>query len=397
MTSAGRGAWAGVIALLSIGLLVGVIAPPRPWVRSVALAGLITMTYAVPQAVLLAGRSANTPILDSVLLTQAAGARLLSGHDPYGHDYIDSASLRAVLLPELPINPVLGQFVYMPGLVLLAAGWRAVSAGASLGWLWIPAQGCLALAARGCGSSPRRRDALMAAAALNPVLLLDYVNLFNDLFYLAPALGAVAFVRRSRPIAAGVCLGLAVAMKQPAVLLAPTVLLAAWHELGTRSAAVTAAASAATAALVVGPFLLAGPAQFLGDVAGYFYASGTAGYPIRGPGLGGVLLALDVIPSRWGSYPAAPIEGAAALVVLLLAGIHLRKRWSWAGLWAWTGVFTLAVFTTGRTSAPNYVDVAVLFFSLAIASGLEGANGTVGHEVSGPTGDHGVQTALAAG
>ena len=54
-------------------------------------------------------------------------------------------------------------------MAVLAAAWQAVGPGASLGWLWLPAQGCLAFAARSCGRTAREQDALMIAAALSPV------------------------------------------------------------------------------------------------------------------------------------------------------------------------------------------------------------------------------------
>ena len=355
----------------------------RPALRTAALAALIGLLYAWPQALLLATRPAHVSVADSLVLTEAAGARLLAGHDPYGHDYIDSAALRSVFLPELPVNPVLGHYVYMPGLALLAAAWRWLASGATLGWLWIPAQGCLALAARKCGRGDREKDALMIAAALNPALLLDYVSLFNDIFYLAAALAALALARRAQPLAAGLCLGLAVLFKQPAVLLAPAVLYGTWRVSGRRGAVQAAAAALAAGAAGVLPFLLAGAAAFLGDVAGYFYSSGAQGYPIRGPGVGGLLLWSGLLPSRWGAFPAAALELIAGGAVLALAARSLQRHWSWPRLWAWTGAFALAVFATGRTSAPNYVDVAALLWSMAIASALEGADDPAAAEQDG--------------
>jgi hypothetical protein len=155
-----------------------------------ALAALVALLFLLPQALLILVRGADAPVQDSVLLTDAAAGRLLQGIDPYGHDYIDAAALRRFWAPEIPVNPLLAHYPYPPGLILLAAPLHAAGLGAA--WLWLPAFAALGLAAYLAAGR-----AGVVAVTLNPLLLLDYLSLLSDVFFLAAALAA-----RSRAIAA---------------------------------------------------------------------------------------------------------------------------------------------------------------------------------------------------
>jgi len=275
----------GVAALVAV---AAYRAQPR-----LALAALVALLFLLPQALLILVRGADAPVQDSVLLTDAAAGRLLQGIDPYGHDYIDAAALRRFWAPEIPVNPLLAHYPYPPGLILLAAPLHAAGLGAA--WLWLPAFAALGLAAYLAAGR-----AGVVAVTLNPLLLLDYLSLLSDVFFLAAALAAVGLLRRRRALAAGLLVGVALALKQAAVVLLPALALLAWRE--RRLLQVAAAAAAALMVLVL-PFLLWSPGAFVTDTATYFYGSGVDAFPIRGPGLPGLLLTAGVIPSRWAAFP----------------------------------------------------------------------------------------------
>jgi hypothetical protein len=349
-----------------------------------ALAVLVALLFLVPQALLILVRGADAPVQDSVLLTDAAAGRLLHGIDPYGHDYVDDAALRRFWAPEIPVNPLLAHYPYPPGLILLAAPLHAAGLGAA--WLWLPVFAALGLAAYLAAGR-----AGVVAVALNPLLLLDYLSLLSDVFFLAAALAAVGLLRRRRALAAGLLVGVALALKQTAVVLLPAVALLAWRE---RRLLQVAAATAATLLVLVLPFLLWSPRAFVSDTATYFYGSGVDAFPIRGPGLPGLLLAAGLIPSRWAAFPSALLQAPVLALVLLGGGLSLRRRFSWPALWVWSAAIALVLFFLGRTLAPNYLTLIAVLATVAAASAIEHLDPgvpTIGRAVDRPPGDAGVE------
>lgn len=343
-----------------------------PRARAAILAGLIVLLFLLPQAVLVAMQPPNASIIDGALLNDAAADRLLGGHDPYVGDFLNT-QMRAFYLSDVPVNFGLARFVYMPGMALLDVPLRMLhSDRANFSWLFLPGLLALAAAAWSLGVTRAGKEAAVIAVALNPLFQLDYLYLLNDLFFLAPALAGVGMLRRGRVASAGAFFGLALAMKQQAVLFLPLVAVYALLRLERRQLLRMAAAGAAVLAVTVLPFFLWDPRAFLAGTAGFFYGSGVDAYPIRGLGLQGILLQLGVISNRWAAFPSAQIQLPLLAILLALAVRDLRRRWSWAAFWAWTGLEALIVFAFGRVLSPNYLDLVVTLFLLALASVLVG-------------------------
>lgn len=336
-----------------------------PRLRLAAMAVALGGLFLLPQAILILSRPAHTPVQDGLLITEAAANRLLHGLDPYGHDYLDDAALRAFYLPEIPVNPLLGHFVYPPGLIVAALPFRL--AGADFAWAWLLVLPLLALAAYHTVGW-----AGVIAVALNPLLLFDYFYLFNDIFFLAAALAAIGELRRGRGLSAGGLLALALGLKQQAVILVPPILFLAWHFQSGRLGGRLLVGLGAVLVLIGLPFFIWAPRAFLTDTAAYFYGSGLDSYPIRGIGLPGRLLAGGVLPSRWAFYPAGPIQTAVVLPLLALGAWDLRRHFAWWRFWAWSALLAAAVFGLGRTLAPNYLTLVAVLGALALASALEG-------------------------
>jgi 4-amino-4-deoxy-L-arabinose transferase-like glycosyltransferase len=191
---------------------------------------------------------------------------------------------------------------------------------------------------------------------------------------------------------AGVLFGLALAMKQQAVLFLPLVGLYALLHLDRGRMLRLAGAGTAVLAAVVLPFLLWNPGAFLAGTAGFFYGSGVDAYPIRGLGLEGILQRTGVISNRWAAFPSAEVQLPLLGLVLVLAAHNLRRRWSWPAFWAWLGLEGLVLFGFGRVLAPNYLDLVITLLLLAIASALvgEGPVETVIGAIEGAPGGRGV-------
>jgi hypothetical protein len=358
-----------VLALIPIaaalgGYLLYASARTSRTLRAAALGLLVTGLFLVPQAALILSRPPHAPVQDGLLITEAAAGRLVAGHDPYGHDYLDDAALRAFYLPEIPVNPLLAHYVYPPAMLLSAVPFQLTRI--DFAWAWLLALPLLALAVhRAAGAAG------VIAVALNPLLLLDYFYLFNDLFFLAAGLAAVGALRRRAPVAAGALLGLALGFKQQALILVPPLLYLGWRYLDANGRRRALAAGAGALLLLGLPFAAWSAGAFLADTAAYFYGSGVDAYPIRGIGLPGWLLRVGALPSRWAWYPAAPLQLLAVIPILVLAVWNLGRLFAWWRFWLWSTLLAVAVFGLGRTLAPNYVTLAVLLASLALVSALD--------------------------
>jgi len=366
--------WLGVlIAVTSVSLVVlGFREGTSARVRTGALALLIAMLLFLPQFLLIAAQPPNATIIDGALLNDAAADRLLSGHDPYVGDFINTP-MRAFYITDSPVNFGLSRFVYMPGMPLLDVPLRLLHSNrVNFSWLYLPGLLALVAAAWSLGVNAAGKQAALIVVTLNPLFQIDYFYLLNDIFFLAPALAAVGMLRRGRPVAAGVLLGLSLGMKQQAILFFPLLALYAYLHLERRDLLSMVAAGVLVVGSIVLPFLAWDPKAFLGGTTGYFYGSGVDSYPIRGIGLQGILLGLGVIRNRWDSFPSAQIQLPLLIVALALAARDLRRSWSWARFWAWLGVEGLIVFAFGRVLSPNYLDLVLIFFLLALASALVG-------------------------
>ncbi|HVB77813.1 MAG TPA: hypothetical protein VNI34_08450 [Candidatus Nitrosotalea sp.] len=320
---------------------------------------LVALLFALPQLVLILLRPAGAPVDDALTATNAAAQRLLLGRSPYGHDYLDVAQLRSYfnLGMEFAVNPILAHFPYPPGAILVVL--PAVALHLDAVWMWPPAALILALAADFAAGTPG-----LVAVSLSPLLLLDYLNLYNDLFFLSAALFGLGWLIRGRPLAAGLCLGAALTLKQTAIVFLPLALIwfPGWRRLLVGVVAV--------GVILVLPFWVWNPGGFVADTASYFYSSGGAAFPIRGLGLAGLLLRLGVIQSRWAPFPAAEIQ-IPFLILLLVAAVRRRPAHPLSDYWLWTAVVAAILFVFGRTLAPNYVTLIALLLALWVSCGLD--------------------------
>ena len=368
--------------LLWLGILVALIAVATAMIgfregtsnrlRIGAIALLILLLLFLPRLMLNVAQPPNAAIIDGVLLNDVAADRLLSGHDPYVGDFLNTP-MRAFYLSDVPVNFGLSRFVYMPGMAELDIPLRLLhSDRANFSWLFLPALVALAAAAWSIGRTATEKQAAMIVVTLNPLFQLDYFYLLNDLFFLAPALAGVGMLRRGHPLAAGALLGLSLGMKQQAILFLPLLLLYALLHLSARDLLRLAGGAALVAGAIVLPFLLWDPKAFLAGTAGFFYGSGVDSYPIRGLGLQGILLNIGVIGNRWDTFPSAQLQLPLLAIALVIAFRDLRRRWSWTHFSAWLGLESLVVFGFGRVLSPNYLDLVLTFFLLALASTLVG-------------------------
>jgi hypothetical protein len=184
----------------------------------------------------------NDPNIDVWVILQQSGSGLLHGKDMYRQHWVGSTGLQNV-------------YPYLPASTLLLAPFR---------WLLGDVRYGLLIASLG-GAWLLQRFGAARIAALPALIFVvpGWVYLVNR-SWTEPLLvvllaAAILAIRSGRTTLAVVALALALASKQPVVLLLP--LFALWPSFGVRRAA----GSAGLAILVVAPWIIAGPSAFWHD------------------------------------------------------------------------------------------------------------------------------------
>jgi Glycosyltransferase family 87 len=362
-------------ALIAVVALVG-------WRRVRWSAGWLTVltlavvVLVVAPAVLLqvALRDATAPWFhtnDSTYQIELAGELVLDGKTPYGHDYAVSGLERfysrngSLPPPNERRQVALTHFAYFPGAALTAAAWRLLPSP------WDDYRLFVFLATVGCvlafllfPAPPAVRLALGAAVALSPVLVRGAWFGQADAPSLLCLVLAFALVARSRFVWAAGFLAAAVLLKQFALVAVPFLAVMLLQRRAARGALAWSAAVFG-AVLVAGflPFLLADAHAVWEDTIRY----GAGTYRILGYGLSAILLNLDLIDDRYGSYPFAWL---VALVWVPVTVYLLWQQRRSEELWEGAAGFAVSIFTLlfiARVFQTSYLAWPLVGIALAVA------------------------------
>ncbi len=352
----------GVLA----GVLVALAAAAawrRPSWRAGVLGALCVISAAallIPAVLLQAGlREASAPwyhVNDSTYQIELGGDLIRHGHDPYGHDYGSSGLER--WYPAAGFDPAFRQvalrhFAYFPGTPLTAAAW-GVLPGPLDDYRFFVALATLGLfGAFLLFRAPLAwRLALGAIAAANPLAVRAVWFGTADAPSLLCLVLAFALLSRRRLVEASLLLGLAVLLKQFAVVAVPffalMVLVLRPERRVTRKAVF-----AFSIPLLAGflPFLIADPAALWRDTVTY----GGSTYRIVGYGLSNLFLKAGVVDDRFGSYPFVWL--ALGLWLPLTAWLLWNQRRS-GRLWVGAAGFAVSIFVLffiGRVFQTSYL------------------------------------------
>lgn len=229
----------------------------------------------------------NDPNIDVWVILQQSGSGLLHGKDMYRQHWVGSTGLQNV-------------YPYLPASTLLLAPFR---------WLLGDVRYGLLIASLG-GAWLLQRFGAARIAALPALIFVvpGWVYLVNR-SWTEPLLvvllaAAILAIRSGRTTLAVVALALALASKQPVVLLLP--LFALWPSFGVRRAA----GSAGLAILVVAPWIIAGPSAFWHDAV---HANLSLGAETKALNLQALLLRHNVTVGFW--FLAVFVVAAYAVVL----------------------------------------------------------------------------------
>jgi hypothetical protein len=339
---------AAVLAGVLVALAVAAAWRWTTWPRwtAVGLAGVVAAMLLVPATLLQVGlRDATEPWYhtnDSTYQIELAGDLILDGENPYGHDYEGSGLERfypAVDAPRDLPQVALTHFAYFPGTALSAAAWRVLPSPFDDYRLFVMLATLALLPAALVFPGPLAwKLPVGAALAANPLLVRGSWFGTADAPSLLALVLAFALVLRGRLYWAAAALGIAISLKQFALVAVPflavmLLILGVPRRTIWRAGALAAGIVVATAL----PFLLADPKALWDDTIAY----GADTYRIVGYGLSNLLLNLGVIDDRFGYYPFLPL---AILIWLPITAWLLISQRRDGRLWPGAAAFAVSMF-----------------------------------------------------
>ena len=362
---------AGVlVALAAAGLLL-----TRRWHRGFALA--LTLVVAglllLPGVLLQAGlRQATAPwfhVNDSTYQIELAGDLVRGGETPYGHDYRFSGLERfytfdGTVDPEIRDSEVaLRHLAYFPGTPLTAAAWGVLPAPWGDYRLFVVLASLAAIpAALLFPGRLGHRLALGAIIAANPLAIRAAWFGTADAPSILGVLVAFGLLTRARFAGAAAALGVAVLLKQFALVVVPFFVVGLLAFGASRRDLVRAgAAFAAVLAVGFAPFAVADIGALWADTIEY----GGATYRIIGYGLAALLLQAGVIDDRFGGYPFLAL---VLLVWLPITALLVRAQFRSGALWvgaAGLAVSTFLLFFLARVFMQSYLVWPLLGVAMA--------------------------------
>jgi hypothetical protein len=339
---------AAVLAGVLVALAAAAAWRTRSWPRwaAVGLAAFVAAMVLVPATLLQVGlRDATEPWYhtnDSTYQIELAGDLILDGNNPYGHDYRSSGLERfypAVDAPRDLPQVALEHFAYFPGTALSAAAWRLLPGPLDDYRIFVMLTTLGLLGAALIFPAPLSwKLPVGAALAANPLLVRGSWFGTADAPSLLALVLAFGLLARGRLLWAAASLGVAISLKQFALVAVPffvvmLLTLRVPRETIWRAGGLAAGIVAATAL----PFLVVDPGALWDDTIAY----GADTYRIVGYGLSNLLLNLGVLDDRFGYYPFLPF--AVVIWLPLTAWLLVNQRRD-GRLWPGAVAFSISMF-----------------------------------------------------
>ena len=334
------------------GLLVALVAAIG-WRRSAwradllgTLAVIVALALLVPAVLLQVGlRETTAPWYhdnDSTYQIEIAGDLVRHGHDPYGRNYTGTGLEKWYPAAGFPVGRkqvALHHLAYFPGTPLTAAVWRLLPSPLDdYRFFVLLCTVALFFAALVFRGPLTLRIALGAVAAANPLVVRAAWFGTADAPALLCLFLAFALLSRRRLLSAALLLGLAVLLKQFALVAVPffAVMLVGLRPSRTALRNSVLAFVVPLAAGIL-PFLVADAGALWRDTIAY----GSSTYRIIGYGLSSLFLKAHLTHGRYGSYPFAWLLFLAWLPFTIWLLWNQRRA---ARLWVGGAGFAVSMF-----------------------------------------------------
>lgn len=309
---------------------------------------------------------------DGVIQTEEAIKFLLGGKNPYIENYHNTLVARYII-PELSLNPAIYHYAYLPFTFLVSLpfyigfmkilGWydqRLVHAIAFMITLLMLPQ---------LARSTEKKLSLLVTVGLTFLLVDSIAYGMNDILVLASLLVTTYLFQKGHHRASAIALGLACATKQMAWFFLPFYFLLQFNgspslrEIG--SIIRKTYPFFLTFALLVLPFFLWDPAAFIDDTFSYLSGISPTSYPIRGFGLGALLLACGFIKSNTAYFPFWILQLIFGLPLLIYLLKKQRRENNLQRCWLNYGIFLTIMAFLSRFFQTNYLGYVIAVLSIA--------------------------------
>jgi hypothetical protein len=335
--------WALVVVAV---LPILAIAPVRRIVRDALATGTALGAYLLTGIAFIIGKPYH---VDSVAVVHRATEVFLAGGDPYRDVDIIQALIRFGLDPQLATHLVDGSPVMTfnyPALSFLVPAPFLAAGLQDIRYIYLAEILLFVLVLIRLARVPWRP--LVAAAVVGNAVI-SRQNVLAGVDPLWAIMVAFAFLFIARRWWSPVCMGLAIATRQPAWFFAPFYVLTQWRRSGGRAALRALGITAVVALLPNLPFFLVSPGDFVNGVSAPLFQ------PLEPYGVGLIRFAMD------GLMPFLPRLGYAVLTVVVLAGL-LAVLWRWAQRFPNGAlVFPSLVLWVAWRSLQNYFSFAGVF------------------------------------
>jgi hypothetical protein len=347
------------------------------------LALVLTAVFVIvimPTLNLIAARHAASPeqyAHDGMLQIEASLDFMRQGRTPYGQDYSSTPMGDWNFSTQgLTVNPSLTHLAYLPFVLEISYPFNWLSLN-TIGWwderfLYILVLIIALGLASKLSADPTRKLSLLLIVGLNPGLMLEFLSGHFIIVDICLIVTSALMLKQGRRTLATIFFALACAAKQSTWFVAPIFglyLLGMWPWRRERLSQVWREAwpGAAIALATILPFFVLDPKAFIADTVIYVLgARGTEAFIINGYGLGGILLALGVLPDATTQFPFLWFELAIGLPVLAALTIGLWRSGRTQLLWACGGLLGMAVSYFHRFYHGNYIGLFVFLIALGM-------------------------------
>lgn len=316
---------------------------------------------------------AYADVHDGAIQMELALAFLDNGKNPYAEHYRDTPlQYYGFTGIDLPVNPAINHFVYLPGFFALSFPMYKLFSFMGLAydqrWIYLLAYIILILLLPIMAKSPVHKLTLVIAVGLNPLLTWPVSIGMNDIAVLLAIVLALLLLSHRRFALAAIIFGFACTLKQSAWFIAPFFVLSLYQSLPIetriRQTIKYCGIIVLLMIIVIGPFALWDLSSFVTDV--WLYPSGAVAinYPIRGYTVGNLLVGSGVIGSSLDPFPFWLLQ---LVVGLPLLGLLLRRQCKHGTIGTMlicAGVFIFGVGVVSRFFQDNYVGFVAVLISL---------------------------------
>jgi hypothetical protein len=314
-------------------------------------------------------------IHDGAIQVEYALEFLSNGRNPYEETYENTPLMYYGFSGiDLPINPAINHFVYLPGFLITSFPVYKMFAQFDLPydqrWIYLVAFFALILLLPTLVSQPMHKLALLAAIGLNPLVTGPVILGMNDIIVFLLIFLTALTLSKQKILLSAIFLGIACTFKQSAWFILPFYALFIYNfSAPTRRIQELFKVSFIIALImIIGllPFVAWNPSSFIEDVFTYPSGGVNVNYPIRGYTIGVLLLGAGIIASPLDDFPFSVLQMIFGLPLLVFT-LRYQQRQNLIGVMLLcAGIFIWGIGLVSRFFQNNYVGFVIMLITMGL-------------------------------